>query len=54
MKLTRRGEIVFKVLLIAGAGLLFWGIWEVIGNLWWTGTGYCWGDMYECTKGGLL
>jgi hypothetical protein len=53
MKLTRRGEILFKVLLIAGAGLLFWGVFEVVGNLWWTGSGYCWGSMVECMAGGL-
>jgi len=53
MKLTRRGEIVFKVLLIAGALLLLWGVYEVVGNLWWTGSGYCWGSMVECMAGGL-
>lgn len=54
MKLTRRGEIAFKVLLVAGAGLLAFGIYEVIGHLWWTGTeGYCWGTMLECMEGGL-
>ena len=53
MKLTRRGEIAFKVLLVAGAGLLAFGIYEVIGHLWWTGQNYCWGEMIECMEGGL-
>ena len=53
MKLTRRGEIAFKVLLIAGAGLAMYGMYEIIGHLWYTGTGYCWGTMIECMAGGL-
>jgi hypothetical protein len=53
MKLTRRGEIAFKVLLIAGAGLLAYGVYQIIGHLWWTGDSYCWGTMIECMEGGL-
>jgi hypothetical protein len=53
MKLTKRGEIVFKLLVIAGAGLIAFGIYEVIGHLWWTGENYCWGTMLECMEGGL-
>jgi hypothetical protein len=53
MKLTRRGEIVFKVLLIAGAGLVLYGMYEFIGHIWWTGDTYCWGTMLECMEGGL-
>lgn len=29
-------------------GLLLAGIWLVVGNVWWTSNGYCWGDMMEC------
>lgn len=53
MKLTPRGEIVFKLLLLAGAGLLAWTVWQITGNLWWDGDGYCWGSMVECLEGGL-
>lgn len=53
MKLTPRGEIVFKLLLLAGAGLLSWAVWQITGNLWWDGDSYCWGSMLECMEGGL-
>lgn len=53
MKLTKRGERVFATLLvIAGVALLI-GVYQVIGNLWWTGSGYCWGSMVECMEGKL-
>lgn len=53
VKLTKRGEIIFKALLVVGAGLIAFGVYEVIGHLWWTGEGYCWGSMVECMAGGL-
>lgn len=53
MKLTKRGERVFKILIIIGGALVALGVYEVIGNLWWTGSGYCWGSMVECMAGGL-
>jgi len=53
MKLTTRGERLFKTLLIAGAVLLGWAVFQIVGNLWWTGSGYCWGSMVECMAGGL-
>jgi hypothetical protein len=53
MKLTKRGERVFTaLLLIAGLALVI-GIYQVIGNLWWVGDGYCWGSMVECMGGKL-
>ena len=53
MKLTKRGEYVLKGAVIIGIlGALF-GIYEVIGHLWWVGDGYCWGSMLECMEGGL-
>lgn len=48
MKLTKRGERVFALLLIIAGVALAIGIYEVIGNLWWVGDGYCWGSMVEC------
>jgi uncharacterized membrane protein HdeD (DUF308 family) len=53
MKLTKRGERVFKALTVIGILALLFGIYEVIGNLWWTENGYCWGSMVECVAGGL-
>lgn len=53
MRLTRRGELTFATLLvIAGIALLI-GIYQVIGNLWYTEAGYCWGSMVECLEGKL-
>lgn len=28
--------------------LVLFIMFQVIGNLWWTSDGYCWGDMFEC------
>ena len=53
MKLTRRGERVFKVLFVVVSLALLWGVYEIIGHLWWVGDGYCWGSMVECMEGGL-
>lgn len=48
MKLTRRGKVVATV----GILLVVWAVWQVSGNLWWVGDGYCWGSMAECLLGG--
>lgn len=48
MKLTRRGEIVFMIGLAVLGALLLWGIYEVATQLWWTGSGYCWGSAVKC------
>jgi hypothetical protein len=53
MKLTKRGEVLYKALLIAGAGLVMFGLYELIGHIWWTGDSYCWGTMLECMEGGI-
>jgi len=45
MRLTRRGRIVRAVAILAGIALLYW----ITANLWWTGTGYCFGSMTHCT-----
>jgi hypothetical protein len=47
MKLTRRGKAVATV----GILLAIWAIWQISGNLWWVGDGYCWGPMTECMFG---
>lgn len=44
--ITRRGKIVRAVLI--GLGIAF--LWWAIGNIWWTGEGYCVGSMVECFK----
>lgn len=48
IRITRRGWVVIGI----GAALLLAGIWLVATNLWWTETGYCWGDMLECLNNG--
>lgn len=53
MKLTKRGERVFTALLLMAGIALVIGIYQVIGNLWWVGSGYCWGSMVECMGGKL-
>jgi hypothetical protein len=53
MRLTKRGELVLKGLVVAGLLATLFGIYEVIGHLWWVGDGYCWGTMLKCMEGGL-
>jgi hypothetical protein len=48
MKLTRRGQIVFGILLsIAGLALLF-GFWWLIDHINWMGDHYCLKSSMEC------
>jgi hypothetical protein len=47
IKLTKRGKRVRAVAIIVG----IWAMWQVVGNLWWVGDGYCWGEMVECYFG---
>ena len=42
--ITKRGKRVRAVAILVG----LWVIWQVATNLWWTGTGFCWGSMTEC------
>ena len=44
MKLTRRGKQVRAVVILA----VIAGAYLIATNLWWTGTGWCWGEMTEC------
>lgn len=30
------------------AVLIMVALWQIVGNVWWTSDGYCWGDMVEC------
>jgi hypothetical protein len=46
MRLTRRGRIVRAVAIAAGLALIVWAS----GHVWFTGTGYCIGEMSECVK----
>ena len=43
-KYRRRRAVVFTL----AASLLLFGIYQVATKLWWTGSGYCWGDMFQC------
>jgi hypothetical protein len=48
MKLTRRGQIVFGILLtIAGVALLF-GFWWIVDHINWMGDHYCLKSSMEC------
>ena len=42
--ITKRGKRVRAVLIVSALALLLWAI----GNIWWTGEGYCVGKMVEC------
>lgn len=44
MKLTKRGKRVRALVILIGVYLMY----QVIINLWWTGSDYCWGSMLEC------
>jgi hypothetical protein len=44
MKLTKRGKQVRAVAIAVGIYL----IWQVATKLWWTGVGFCWGDVTKC------
>ena len=46
-KYRRRRAVVFTIAVV----LIVAGISQVVGNLWWVGDGYCWGDMTECLFG---
>lgn len=43
-KYVIRRRVFFTLVSLAGLYLMF----QVVGNLWWTSEGYCWGDMFEC------
>jgi hypothetical protein len=47
MKLTRRGYIVLTIFLI----LIVVGAVEIATHLWWSSTGYCWGNANQCLEG---
>ena len=51
MKLTRRGELVFKVLLIVGIVALALGVDYYLDHMWWQDEGFCWGTYLECEGG---
>ncbi len=43
-KYVVRRNVVFSVAL----AVILFAVWQVAGNLWWVGDGYCWGEMTEC------
>jgi hypothetical protein len=46
MKLTKRGKRVRALAICLALALVWW----VSGQVWWTGEGYCVGEMVECFK----
>ena len=44
MKLTRRGRRVRAVFILLGLAAL----WYISGHVWYTESGYCFGDLLEC------
>lgn len=49
MKLTTRGKIVVAILI----SLAIFAIGEISANLWWNGSGFCWGSATKCLAGNL-
>lgn len=43
-KYRRRRAVVFTLLAV----VIAFAVWQVSTNLWWTNSGYCWGDYFEC------
>lgn len=43
-KYRRRRAVVFTL----AASMLLFGIYQVATKLWWNGSGYCWGDYFQC------
>lgn len=43
-KYRRRRAVVFSAI----AALVVVAVWQVAANLWWTSSGYCWGDYFQC------
>ena len=43
-KYRRRRAVVFT----AAAAAVMYGIYLVATNLYWTASGYCWGDYFQC------
>lgn len=44
LKYRVRRAVVFATL----AAAALYGIWAVATNLYWTASGYCWGDYFTC------
>jgi hypothetical protein len=47
MRLTHRGKVVVALFVF----FAFWGLWEIVTHLWYSETGFCWGDMTVCEFG---
>ncbi len=48
MRLTKRGEVVLAIGIIAISLLALTGIYKVATSVHWTEQGYCWGTFQEC------
>ncbi len=47
MKLTKRGKRVRAIAILIGLIAIYY----IVNNIWWTGTGYCWGSIDKCVGG---
>jgi hypothetical protein len=47
MKLTKRGKRVRAIAILLGLVAIYF----IVNHIWWTGTGYCWGDINKCVGG---
>jgi hypothetical protein len=48
VKLTKRGEIVLWIGLLALVAGLIFGIYKVATSVWYTDQGYCYGSVEKC------
>ena len=53
LQLTKRGKIVLLIAYALGALLALILLVWVSSNVWWTGSGYCFGSASKCLGGGL-
>jgi len=53
VKLTKRGKRVLLIAYALGALLALILIIWVSSNVWWDGSGYCFGSASKCLGGGL-
>ena len=52
MKMERKYVVRRRVVFSIAVSALAFAIGTITANLWWTGNGYCWGDMFECMTAG--
>jgi len=49
-KYIMRRRVAFGVLLIVGFAVLLAGYY-LVNHIWWTGNGWCFGDLMKCESG---